>query len=679
MVCQYSVDRFDNPALTGIRNQWSDQFDNDYGSPERTGLLTIHGDTYYGMVSRLKGLGTDTDNMKWKLVVSLKENDAMPTLLLGRNLAIGIGSAVVVILAVLVSVGLRFLLRPLSAVADLMGTAAYFTNEDFDSDSSGYGHDVCQKEEARKAHAALTKNRMTSYLREVATIQQAYWVMSDELQRLKSYLPEHLLHEMTTINKKEPGPTAAVPHEDHKNPAFKSPGDVASLGSNGQPKFTDVGPLTAQTLQRFSELDTNAKVALNWTTHPPSDIAAENKFSPTSPLAASSTSGSLPKEQPADVIGGTENATGTRSSSSGLQASDSNPTLFGNRVLTDREVSIAIVNIVQFHRYTQGKLKAEITKEHADVVKLVYSTARRCGGVLETFMGDKFYVSFNSTSKCQHHAVAATCFALEVSNVINKEALAAQHRTVTRKGTSDAPAGLPPLGRIKSLFSAAPCGVTCGVSTGHALVGPMGTNNIRRHTIISNAVTEAVALERMAIRYPNCSVFIGGDSIPAVEGYCQYLLLDATLLPASGGMRRRIASVKSAMCAEGRSPDALCGLSDLAEARLRRHSPYETINRAFNAFLEGRAADSAEAVRRAMQLIRGEVHSQDAPIVSREQGADINMMCELLSSFMASRLDGRVYRATVGDQYGPIDERILLDFSSPRNPNDGSHHNQSNR
>ena len=91
-------------------------------------------------------------------------------------------------------------------------------------------------------------------------------------------------------------------------------------------------------------------------------------------------------------------------------------------------------------------------------------------------------------------------------------------------------------------------GATAGVATGKAFVGTLGTARILRHSVVGNLVPKAAALERLASRYPDCGVMVGGDMIPAIEGYFQYLLVDAIALPGSNGKRRRIASVKGPMC-----------------------------------------------------------------------------------------------------------------------------------
>ena len=304
------------------------------------------------------------------------------------------------------------------------------------------------------------------------------------------------------------------------------------------------------------------------------------------------------------------------------------PVFFSDSTLIDRDVSVACVNIVAFHSYALVTHGAELAKQHEVIVQIIHETARRCGGVLDTFSGDKFWVSFNATSRCVKSAVAAASFAVEVSGIINKEA--AEARAALLKEHAEFVAreeqqrrerlGLPPaapatnaatavgapssaeqqrqnssssggsgvanvgvsgtaaataaataasssaavIRRYRPRFRAALNGVTVGVATGRAYVGPMGTRHMKRHTIVSNAVTEAAALERQCGRYPDCGVMVGGDMIPAIEGFCQYLVIDACALPGSGGKRRRIATVKGLMCAEGCDVRLLRGAAAMA-------------------------------------------------------------------------------------------------------------------
>ena len=290
--------------------------------------------------------------------------------------------------------------------------------------------------------------------------------------------------------------------------------------------------------------------------------------------------------------GGAKMNTALAASGVGQRSELPTPVFFRDNILVDRDVGVAVINIVGFHQYAQATHGADVTRDHAALVAYIHEVARRCGGVLDTFAGDKFWVSFNATSKCAQWAVAATCFAWEVVTTVNKEAVAAQtaHADAYRRRRNNSPcADLPP-----ARFYAALRGVTAGVACGRAFVGPLGTDNVRRHTIISNAVSEASALERMGLRYPGSGLMVGGDMIPAIEGYFQYLLLDATALPGSGGLRRRIACVKAPMCAPGREASLVRPVAGRLGIPLPRHSPYAPMNSCFNAFLEGRTAECSQ-------------------------------------------------------------------------------------
>lgn len=369
------------------------------------------------------------------------------------------------------------------------------------------------------------------------------------------------------------------------------------------------------------------------------------------------------------------------------------PVFFSDHTLVDRDVSVVVVNIVAFHQYALVTHGADLARQHEVIVNYVHSAAAKCGGVLDTFNGDKMWVSFNATSRCVRSAVAAICFAVEVSQHINTEAAEARaalrreqqeffkreqqessrkqrlllasnnnHNNNSRVDpTPSTPEALVEMGlevmtssgltaaatallsaaaseggnsgspssnhhqhktssatinnnntntaadpqmvsakissssatkRYKPKYRAALSGVTIGVATGRAYVGPMGTKNIRRHTIISNAVTEASALERQCGRYPDCAVMIGGDMIPAVEGYCQYLVIDVCALPGSNGKRRRIASVKGLMCARDR---------DIRILRGSASTNYQQAMANFYQLREVRAREEREAQIQIMQ------------------------------------------------------------------------------
>lgn len=322
--------------------------------------------------------------------------------------------------------------------------------------------------------------------------------------------------------------------------------------------------------------------------------------------------------------------------------------------LVERNVTIAVVNIVDFHSFAwETECTAEVLKHHEAAVAFIQSAASRCGGVLDTFNGDKFWVSFNATTKCENSVIAAVCFGLEVSRGMNNLSHQTDPHTnsiktedsgkiVTNRKKLSTSGGNHPhtahqqqgIHRLLSNLG----GATIGIATGRALVGPMGTKTIKRHTIISNAITEAAALERQANKYPDSAVVVAGDIIPLIEGYFKYLIIDACALPGSGGKRRRIASVKGLMCAEGCNPLLFRGINlsayecvkttlpptsptttnsnsnknndntkvesapnlptfALPKNTLPTKNPYQATNEFFNSFLEGRLDECVKLMR----------------------------------------------------------------------------------
>ena len=152
--------------------------------------------------------------------------------------------------------------------------------------------------------------------------------------------------------------------------------------------------------------------------------------------------------------------------------------------------------------------------------------------------------------------------------------------------------------------------------------------------------------------------------LPAIEGYCRYLLVDASLLPGSGGNRRRVASLKGTMCAPGCDPSALRGLAARDGSPPPLNSPYAAVNAAFNAFLEGRAEDCAAAVAAEVEAIkakRAERTRELGGTCDEEECVDISVICNLLATLQSASIDGRTYRAISGGAYAPVDVRILFE------------------
>eukprot|EP00742_Colponemidia_sp_Colp-10_P018194 GILJ01021000.1.p1 GENE.GILJ01021000.1~~GILJ01021000.1.p1 ORF type:complete len:816 (+),score=102.33 GILJ01021000.1:57-2450(+) len=538
--------------------------------------------------------------VKWKVVIFVPERDVTDFVKSGTIISVMVCIVLVVGVMFTFGLSLRWLLRPLAAIAVKMSTAAFLDNDSVsDSISSqtestegsvitnrGSDHD-CKP--AKKSSKSETP-KLLSYLSDVAAIQKAYWEMADELRILRGYIPEHICNEL--IDKGRAPPLAAPCSPVQSDKAVSAGATIGSPESKLS-GFTTIASITHPT----SELTNGHTIISSREGHYLGAVAEGVETGTECNRSAYNEAMGLPPAA-CDSVLLSSNEAAKQESLSGITAdaarrgrSDSyhrqtQPVFFRDNVLIDRDISVAVVNIVGFHAYAQVTHGADLTKHHEALVAYIHLAASKCGGVLETFSGDKFWVSFNATTKCDLSAVAAACFGLEVATIVNKEAASAREAlTLEHEMRVN---NQPIKSRYHPKFRAALRGVTVGVATGRAFVGPLGTSTIRRHSIISNAMTEAAVLERQSSHYPDCGVMVAGDMIPAIEGYMQYFILDACVLPGSGGLRRRLASLKGAMCAPGCNPSCLRGLSDLATAIKVTQNPYLTTNNFFNSFLEGR-------------------------------------------------------------------------------------------
>jgi hypothetical protein len=102
-----------------------------------------------------------------QLLLTMPESDIVGDIVSGRNAAIGITCALVVVMSALIFALISALLAPLKTVADRMMAAASLDDDDAD--------------------------RTLSAMSEVADLQEAYYAMNDELARVRSFVPQTVL------------------------------------------------------------------------------------------------------------------------------------------------------------------------------------------------------------------------------------------------------------------------------------------------------------------------------------------------------------------------------------------------------------------------------------------------------------------------------------------------------
>ena len=728
LTCHHNIESYGYAPLKDVYRDHRELLDDmdDIVNVER---VRVGGAYYYVSVM---GLSYSSLNA-WRIVCFISEEEITESVRAGREVVIWV-SVVIGVLVAVISVALaKFLLSPLSRIASLMGSAAYLSHhgavpddtDDLSVSSEGFEFDRQRRMKAEQAQKELLKERKLSFWMDVRAIQCAYWSMADQLGELQGYIPEHVRDGIVELHQKAPDQGGA-----HASPALSSythtkekDREMEALKLTSSFTGAESPRLDFETLQtvvnQHAQALSNGAQGGGFTEIVPSNHEA---------LAVSPVP--IPSAAVVSTRGGNDALDGESFDDVSVAAAriaygagDTTPVpiIFGDNVLVDRDITVVHINILQFHTYAQMTHGRTITEEHETIVNFIYTAARRCGGNLDNFIGDKFWISFNATSKCLDGPIVAACLAMEVTSIMNRDALEGQHRR--RINHERRVQNLQPLSRDthpRHRFRAAPFGVSCGISTGRAFVGPLGTKAIKRHSILSNTFTEASALERLSLRYPGCSTMIGGDMIPAIEGYFQYLIMDASLLPGSGGKRRRIASLKGPMLSPGRNPQLHKG-GIRREMPFRPDNPYKGINDCFNAFLEGRMDDCARTLRevdiqtaettRDMASIiaerekerrsrvahhgtseskmrirarerdasshesdrerddthssAGHSHFNTVSLVSldvEEQCAEISLMSRLLWSILAAPtpVDGRLYRSPFGEMYMPVTHALRL-------------------
>eukprot|EP00744_Colponema_vietnamica_P003075 GILI01004757.1.p1 GENE.GILI01004757.1~~GILI01004757.1.p1 ORF type:complete len:1051 (+),score=208.51 GILI01004757.1:100-3252(+) len=635
--CQHSIDSFGDRSLIDVRDKLSDDLifartADEAGTLQRTNFLDgsasrqakiTNFENQPTFVSWLPLAFPGATTVDWSLIVILPAARVKEVRLESMRWSVLIAVLIIVAVSIVVVFFTWRVLRPLKDIVKLMTFSAYLHDAHPEEASEG-GSDRKMPKLTEKMKLQLADRTLSRWV-EVRAIQKAYWAMSEELQALKAYIPEHLRDEVMAMHR------------------------AGKVDVNRKGNLTEADLLfsVVEKAEYHRRAGTDSS-ALSPDAHTCALSTIDPKNSNTDYIPMSDM-GRLDDDMAISYTHDSFEDASVAAAKAAIPANNyEQPIFFADNVLVDRDITVVHINIVHFHYYARCHPGVTVSRDYQDYISFIHKEARRHGGILESFSGDKVWVSFNASSKCVNGPIAAAYFAHFVTSTVNngvihKARVAAQISTMNERCDE----GI--------YFQIAPNGVTCGVATGRAFVGPLGNPAIKRHTIISNAMAEAAALERQALRYPGCNLFVGGDMIPAIEGYCQYLLMDTTLLPGSEGKRRRIACLKGPMI------DPKCDIEVVKRWLPLDASPvnqYKTINEAMNAFLEGQYEVCRKLIMSATSELRDVPN--DAPVSLRERKTAIDIMADLLTSFLDSGVDGRVYRSPMGDCHGPFVHALTL-------------------
>jgi class 3 adenylate cyclase len=159
------------------------------------------------------------------------------------------------------------------------------------------------------------------------------------------------------------------------------------------------------------------------------------------------------------------------------------------------EATLMFVDIEGFTTLSEQLPPADVASILNIYLRLVVPVIQRHGGVVNSFIGDGLFVSFNLPLTLERHAAAAIRAALEIQKLVSGATFAS--------GT-----------RIR---------VRIGINTGPVIGLTVGTEDRRQHTLLGDAVNIASRVEQLNKRFGSTilatesTVKAAGDGFPCVR------------------------------------------------------------------------------------------------------------------------------------------------------------------
>ncbi|CUG91007.1 guanylate cyclase, putative [Bodo saltans] len=397
--------------------------------------MKLGGVSYYVSIAQISS--PLTLGLHWRVVLLMPETDIIQGIIDGRNTAIYIAIGLLVGTSLIALGVVTALLSPLATLADRMYRAATF---DDSVGAEGEG-----------------ENLRESRFQEVKAIQEAFDTLMGELAKVKSYLPQSVL--------------AALYGDDDDEEDGEADenlrGDESSSMSKGREE-TASNMMAGKQQPQLKREQSNSSLARA----PNGSVAGLQRGGSTRSMALGK------RRSLQSTVGGGGSSTAAPAA------------LNTSLKLTQRKVTILAINVVRFHHLllsTSSPSPAdEVLKIHGAIVDLICRLAREHKGVVDSFNGDRFLITFNAVTNVGNHACAAANCALAISKAIH-DANSGEHKTAA-PGTS--------MHLLRQVS-----GVTCGIASSVALVGNTGTASMKRFCVIGPCVGHALVMERMCKMY----------------------------------------------------------------------------------------------------------------------------------------------------------------------------------
>lgn len=344
-LCRYSAATYPYRPLLDLVAKRSDLVEQGTKQSEK---VWLDGEAYYVAVERIQT--PNAANMRWRCLLLMPESDVIGGIIQGRNFAIIITAVILVASAVVSFLLVRFILKPLDVLAERMYATATLNDDD------------------------EAKTELSSF-DEMRTIQVAFDLLTTELAKVKSYLPQSVMAALYG--------DAADEDEDEDGPSGgTAPGIIVveESGSDSAPgsrKQSAVG-MTSQHNSRANLLGDKGKDAV---------------------YAAGG------------AAGGASFRSVARSEAGGPKAASGLNTALK---LMQRKVTVLYVNVSNFHAFAKLATNDELLGLHSELLSAVCRVAKDAKGVLDGFQGDRFLVTFNAVTNVGNHACAGAACALAI-------------------------------------------------------------------------------------------------------------------------------------------------------------------------------------------------------------------------------------------------------------------------
>ena len=180
MVCREGIKSYGYAPLQELTTDYPTYVA--HGEAGTMRVIKLAGAHYYVAVVPIET--KKAEGMGWRYAMFMPEDEVTGGIVRGRDIAIYICVAVVALAAIVSVVVVTLLLRPLDAIADRMYRTAMMQD--------------------------LEGEETTSSLSEIATIQTAFNMMSAELSKIKSFLPQSVLEQLYGGTDDDEGDAATV-------------------------------------------------------------------------------------------------------------------------------------------------------------------------------------------------------------------------------------------------------------------------------------------------------------------------------------------------------------------------------------------------------------------------------------------------------------------------------------